>query len=43
MLARRVVLLSVILFTHPGLAEGNEYRTLRLLLEKHNITQKEYD
>ena len=42
-LAGMVALLTVLLFTQPGLAGGGEHRTLRLLLDKNIITQEEYD
>jgi hypothetical protein len=42
-LAGMVALLTVLLFTQPGLAGGGEHRTLQLLLNKGIITQEEYD
>jgi hypothetical protein len=38
-----VAILTMLLFTQPSLAEGDEHRTLRLLLDKNIITQQEYD
>jgi hypothetical protein len=38
-----VALLTILLFTQPGLAGGGEHRTLQLLLNKGIITQQEYD
>ena len=38
-----VALVTVLLFTQPSFAGGDEYRTLRLLQEKGIITQQEYD
>jgi|GEM_PF-2601368 len=42
-LAGVVALITMLLFTHPGLAGGGEHRTLQLLLNKGIITQQEYD
>jgi hypothetical protein len=42
-LAGMVAILTVLLFTQPSLAGGDEHRTLRLLLDKGIITQQEYD
>ena len=41
--AGMVALVTVLLFTQPGLAGGGEHRTLQLLLNKGIITQQEYD
>ena len=38
-----VALVTVLLFTQPSFAGGDEYRTLRLLQDKGIITQQEYD
>jgi hypothetical protein len=38
-----VALVTVLLFTQPSFAGGDEHRTLRLLQEKGIITQQEYD
>ena len=38
-----MALLTILLFTQPGLAGGGEHRTLQLLLNKGIITQQEYD
>jgi hypothetical protein len=38
-----VALLTVLSFTQPSLAGGDDHRTLRLLLDKSIITQQEYD
>jgi hypothetical protein len=42
-LAGIVALVTVLLFTQPSFAGGDEHRTLRLLLDKNIITQEEYD
>ena len=42
-LAGMVALVTVLLFTQPSFAGGDEYRTLRLLQDKGIITQQEYD
>ena len=42
-LAGMVAILTMLLFTQPSLAGGDEHRTLRLLLDKGIITQQEYD
>jgi hypothetical protein len=42
-LAGIVVLLTVLLFTQPSLAGGDDHRALQLLLNKGIITQQEYD
>jgi hypothetical protein len=42
-LAGMVALLSVLLFTQPSLAGGDDHRALQLLLNKGIITQQEYD
>jgi hypothetical protein len=42
-LAGMVALLTVLLFTQPSLAGGDDHRTLQLLLNKGIITQQEYD
>ena len=38
-----IAIVTVLLFTQPGLAGGGEHRTLQLLLNKGIITQQEYD
>ncbi len=42
-LAGMVALLTVLLFTQPSLAGGDDHRTLQLLLNRGIITQQEYD
>lgn len=42
-LAGIVTLVTVLLFTQPSLARGDDHRALQLLLEKGIITQQEYD
>jgi len=42
-LAVIVAILTVLLFAQPARAEGDDYRALRLLLDKGIITQQEYD
>jgi len=42
-LAGMVAILTILLFTQPSLAGGDDHRTLQLLLDKNIITQQEYD
>src|SRR5206468_6950605 len=42
-LAGVVALFTMLLFTQPSLARGDDHRALQLLLEKGIITQQEYD
>lgn len=42
-LAGMVALLTMLFFTQPGRAEGDDHRALQLLLNKGIITQQEYD
>ena len=42
-LAGIVTLVTVLLFTQPSLAGGDDHRALQLLLDKGIITQQEYD
>ena len=42
-LAGTVAILPLLLFTQPSRAEGDDHRTLQLLLKKGIITQQDYD
>lgn len=42
-LAGTAAILTLLLFTRPSRAEGDDYRALQLLLNKGIITQQEYD
>ena len=42
-LAGTAAILTLLLFTQPSRAEGDDHRALQLLLKKDIVTQQEYD